>query len=84
MGRCKVTKGDFMLKSTMNNGHGEGDFPKLMICKTDTLSLVVLFENENKGVVVHTNSSVRYVGEISYSLNVDNFEDFHGTITLTA
>lgn len=59
-------------------------FPKLMKRKDRNYDYIVLFIDESRGTVVHSNSSLGCsVGYHSTSWDMKFFEDFEGKITLS-
>lgn len=59
-------------------------FPKLMVSKNT--GRVVLFETPTKGVVVYTGKMTYLlsVGESASDWVPEQFEDYHGTVTLSS
>lgn len=57
-------------------------YPKLMI--SEDKNIVVLFYELGRGQVVFSSSPVFSLGEYSESWRQSFYEDFHGTITITA
>lgn len=70
------------MESKMVEVNKEKPYPKLMINKAK--DIVVLFSKSGCGQVVYSTSLAFTVGEYSDGWRDSYYEDFHGTITLTA
>jgi hypothetical protein len=55
-------------------------FPKLMI--SEDTQTIVLFNEEQIGVVVHPGTSTDYIGQVRETWDMDFFHDYNQPITL--
>lgn len=59
----------------------KNEFPKLMIEKNFPTPCIVLFEDQKRGTILKGSDST--LGIYFQCLDINNFEDFHGEITLS-
>lgn len=57
-------------------------YPCLMVSKGED-NYVVLFHSPKNGTVIHNPHSIPGVGSSSSEFNMNNFEHYHGKITLS-
>ena len=60
-------------------------FPKLMHWNIGgvTITVVLMYDEGGEGVVVYAKDDMNYIGEYSADWNMQVFEDFYGTLTLS-
>lgn len=73
-----------MIRSSIQGRESEVyRFPKLMVNKSSSYHMIVLFKGRNEGTIVDkcANSSLM-VGFHATNWNMEDFEDFHGKLIL--
>lgn len=59
------------------------DFPKLMYYDNCRIYFIVLFDTPHTGIVVHTDSDERTLGEYNTFWDSSRFKDFNKTVELS-